>query len=75
MSVNIPKTYIEDQGEFNYWKDENVGNQNDDSKFYNFSSMFNSPNFINYETNEEFLENFLRIATPKDQEFNYQNQK
>ena len=24
---------------------------------------------------EEFLENFLRIATPKDQEFNYQNQK
>jgi hypothetical protein len=73
MSVHLPKTFIEDQNKFNYWKEDLEGNENDDSKFYNFSSIFNSPNFINYETNEEFIENFLRIATPKKQELNSLN--
>lgn len=70
MNFDLPKNYTEDQDEFDYWKYENLREENEEPKFDNFSNMFNSPNFINYETNEEFLENFLKIATPKNQELN-----
>lgn len=70
MNVDFTKNYSEDYNPFelSYCGDKlDFYNDSYSNDFYsnnNFSSKINSPNYISYETNEEFIENFLKIGNP-----------
>jgi len=67
MNVDFSKNYTEDFSpfEFEYERDKfDLNNESYSNEFNTFSSKMNSPNYISYETNEEFIENFLRIGNP-----------
>ena len=68
MNIDFTKNYSEDNKfyEFEYDKDNFDLNESNDL-FNNFASKIQSPNFISYETNEEFIENFLKIGNKINQ--------
>ena len=71
MNVDFTKNYSEDYNAFEFSCEgerldfNNESYSNDFYNYNNFSSKMNSPNYISYETNEEFIENFLKIGNPQ----------
>jgi len=74
MNVDFSKNFSEDNYpfEFEYEKDRSEFNNDSYSNelYNNFSSKMNSPNFLSYETNEEFIENFLKIGNLQEKFIN-----
>jgi hypothetical protein len=81
MNVDFTKNYREDYDPFElscYGDRMDSGNDSYSNDLYcnnNFSLKMSSPNFISYETNEEFLENFLKIGNLQNEILNKGNKK
>lgn len=81
MNVDFTKNYSEDYNAFEFSCEgdrldfNNESYSNDLFNYNNFSSKMNSPNYISYETNEEFIENFLKIGNAKNEKSSKGNKK
>ncbi len=69
MNVDFSRNFKEDGNpfEFEYERDNLEFNYDSNSNDLNYFSLkMNTPNYISYETKEEFIENFLRIGNPNN---------
>lgn len=71
MNFEFTKNYCEDIDDFEFDDGRYAVDFNSDSysntMFNNFTSKINSPNYLSYETNEEFIEHFLKIGNQNNE--------